>query len=140
VVFAGQGDDPATITQDIRGSASTDLLRSVFGGWEAIENSSLALAEAATLLLLPGRTCSNGRIAPVAETEWRQYSAQMREVALVSFRAARDRDQVRLSDSTEMLTAACSNCHRAYRQGGLERDPQLRCVPRAVGGPPVPKR
>ena len=52
VVFAGQTDDPATIPRDMRGSVSTDLLRSVFGGWEAVENSALAMAEATPLLLL----------------------------------------------------------------------------------------
>src|SRR5262249_45808886 len=65
VVFSSQGDDPAAVKQDDRPSAATDPLRSVFGGWQAVENSALALAESATLLTIPGRLCANGTPVPV---------------------------------------------------------------------------
>src|SRR3954470_24938353 len=41
-------------------SMLTDPLTSTFGGWQAVENAALALAESANLLLVPGRMCSNG--------------------------------------------------------------------------------
>ena len=132
VVFAGQTDDPASIPRDLRGSVSTDLLRSVFGGWEAVENSALVIAEATPLLLLPGRTCSNGRMAPVADTEWTRYANDTREAALVSARAARAKDQERLIEATDQLSMSCSNCHRAYREGGRSTDVRARCAPRPV--------
>ena len=132
VVFAGQTDDPASIPRDLRGSVSTDLLRSVFGGWEAVENSALAIAEATPLLLAPGRTCSNGRMAPVADTEWTRYANDTREAALVSARAARAKDQERLIEATDQLSMSCSNCHRAYREGGRSTDVRARCAPRPV--------
>src|SRR5689334_13590054 len=58
VFFAAQVDDPAAIKPDARPSVSPNLLTSSFGGWEAVENSAMALAESATLLSLPGRKCS----------------------------------------------------------------------------------
>ncbi len=131
VVFAGQTDDPATIPRDMRGSVSTDLLKSVFGGWEAVENSALAIAEATPLLLTPGRTCSNGRMAPVADADWTRYANETREAALVSARAARGKDQERLIEATDQLSGSCSNCHRAYREGSPGADQRARCAPRA---------
>ena len=138
VVFAGQTDDPATIPRDMRGSGSTDLLKSVFGGWEAVENSALPLAEATPLLLTPGRTCSNGRMAPVTDADWTRYANETREAALVSASAARAKDQAQLIEATDQLSGSCSNCHRAYREGGRGADVSARCAPRAPvpSGPP----
>ena len=138
VVFAAQGDDPAAVPRDRQGSKSTDLLKSVFGGWEAVENSALALAEATPLLLTPGRTCSNGRMAPVTDADWTRYANETREAALVSASAARAKDQAQLIEATDQLSGSCSNCHRAYREGGRGADVSARCAPRAPvpSGPP----
>ena len=131
VVFAAQGDDPAAVPRDRQGSKSTDLLKSVFGGWEAVENSALAIADAAPLLLAPGRTCANGRPAPVTEAEWTRATEDTRQAALASFRAARARDQDLVLDAAGQLAEACSRCHRVYRSEGSTRsDPQARCAPR----------
>src|ERR1051326_4429863 len=60
VFFAAQSDDPAPITPDAKPPASPTPLTSVFGKWEAVGNSALAMPESASLLTLPGRKCSNG--------------------------------------------------------------------------------
>jgi hypothetical protein len=62
-----QADDP---------SMATDPIKSTFGGWQAIENAALALAESTTLLTVPGRMCSNGGAAPVT------VAGQSRELRL----------------------------------------------------------
>src|SRR5882672_9408194 len=66
VVFSAQSDNPANAKfvpgQDP--SMATDPLTSPFGGWQAVENASLALAESANLLLIPGRVCTNGAPVP----------------------------------------------------------------------------
>src|SRR4029079_10429054 len=62
VVFSAQADNPAEI-KFIPGhdpNMSTDPLTSSFGGWQAVENAALALAESATLLTNASRHCSNG--------------------------------------------------------------------------------
>lgn len=134
VVFAAQLDDPASIPRDVRSSVSTDLLKSVFGGWEAVENSALAIAEGVPLLLIEGRACSNGRPSPVGEAEWQRYAEATRTAALLSAKAAHAQDQDLIVDATGQLSESCSACHRAYRSdGGLPPDPLRRCAPRASG-------
>ena len=58
VIFAAQGDDPAAVPKAADPSTATNPLASSYGGWEAVENSSMALVEAANLLTIPGRTCA----------------------------------------------------------------------------------
>src|SRR5262245_4111905 len=65
VVFSSQSDNPADVKQDQKASMTVNLLASVFGGWEAIENSAIALGDSADLLLIPGRRCANGVPVPV---------------------------------------------------------------------------
>src|SRR5215470_11360283 len=64
VIFAAQDQNPADVPQAKDPSTATNLLASSYGKWDAVENSGLAIAEMANLLLLPGRKCSNGRDAP----------------------------------------------------------------------------
>jgi hypothetical protein len=75
VLFSVQTEDPAALERPpSRDPAmATDPLVSVFGGWQAIENSALALTEAANLLLVPGRVCSNGVAAPIKDPTWSMF-------------------------------------------------------------------
>src|SRR5689334_17441692 len=43
VVFASQNDNPAEVKQAKDPSLATDPLQSTYGGWQAVENASLAL-------------------------------------------------------------------------------------------------
>src|SRR6476620_3550407 len=62
VVFFAQADNPGDVKPNIGQdpSMATDPLTSTFGGWLAVENAALALAESANLLSIPGRSCANG--------------------------------------------------------------------------------
>ncbi len=55
VVFFPQRYDPAEVKRATEPSGSTDPLTGVFGGWEAVENSALTLADSADLLMTAGR-------------------------------------------------------------------------------------
>src|SRR5437764_11920016 len=69
VVFFAQADDPGDV-KPVAGrdpSMATDPLTSTFGGWQAVENAALALAESTTLLTMQGRVCSNGVPVPVKD-------------------------------------------------------------------------
>ena len=62
-----------TITRTCRGEGpghGGEPVGRLYGKWEAVENSSLALVEAANLLTVPGRKCSDGRAVPVANADW----------------------------------------------------------------------
>src|SRR5215204_2025459 len=72
VVFSAQADNPGEL-KFIPGhdpNMSTDPLTSSFGGWQAVENAALALAESTTLLSLSGRRCSNGVAVPTKDPAW----------------------------------------------------------------------
>jgi len=116
VVFFAQGTDPASVPKDADGTTSVNPLASVYGGWEAIENSSIALAEAANLLTIPGRTCANGKPAPVQSADWQRFVQGLRDAGMASYKAAQTKDMDKMLDAADTLTNACSDCHDVYRE------------------------
>jgi cytochrome c556 len=94
---------------------ATDPLVSVFGGWQAIENASLALSESANLLLVPGRVCSNGVSAPINDPTWSKFVRELRDAGLKAYAAAKEKDQDKMTDVSEVVNDACVHCHRKWR-------------------------
>ena len=115
VIFAAQGDDPAQVKQDADPSISVNPLASVYGGWQAIENSGLALADTAALLNVPGRVCSNGKAVPVQNADWKMFVQEMRDAGIAAAAAARAKNQDQIVDVADKITTSCSNCHQVYR-------------------------
>jgi hypothetical protein len=126
VVFFAQGDDPAAVKpapgQDP--SMATDPLESTFGGWQAVENAALALTESADLLLLPGRTCSNGVPVPLRDPDWAKFVQDLRDAGTQAYKAAQSKNQDKMVDVAATLTVACANCHLKWRE---RRTPADRC-------------
>ena len=116
VVFAAQSDDPAQIKPDQNPSMSPNLLTSTYGQWVAVENSSLAIVEAANLLLLPGRKCSNGLPVPIRNADWGKFVQELRDAGMAAYKAAQSKKQDDIVAAAEPLTTACSNCHEKYRE------------------------
>ena len=126
VVFSAQTDNPADI-KFIPGhdpGMSTDPLTSTFGGWMAIENAALALAESANLLSIEGRSCSNGAPVPTKDPAWATFLEQLRDAGLKAYKAAQAKDQAKVSELSETLSAACVGCHRKWRD---RKTPANRC-------------
>ena len=115
VIFAAQGKNPADVKPAKDPSGATDLLDGSYGQWEAVENSALAIAEAANLLILPGRKCANGLDVPVKNPDWPQLIQGLREAAMTAYQAAQSRNQDKMVDAAATLNAACANCHDRYR-------------------------
>jgi cytochrome c553 len=125
VVFAAQGDlkefapakDP---------SVSPNLLTSTYGGWQAVENASLALAESVNLILRPC-PCSNGKAAPVQRADWIKFAQGLHDAGMAAYRAAQSKSQEAMVDASGAVAEACSACHEVYRDrtGG----PSARCTP-----------
>jgi hypothetical protein len=117
-----EGRDPAM---------ATDPLASVFGGWQAVENAALALAESASLLSIPGRTCANGVPVPVKDPEWETFVQQVRDESMKSYAAAKAKDQDKIIELSLALSNSCSNCHRRFRdrRGGAENRCRVEPVP-----------
>jgi hypothetical protein len=129
IIFDTQTIDPAA--QDLVGAhdtadGATALFQSVYGGWEAVENAALAVAETANLMLVPGRVCENGRPVPVDNEDFRRWSQELGEAGMEAYRAAQSRDQDEMIFVSGTITEACSNCHEVYRDKDDEAD---RCIP-----------
>lgn len=124
VVFAAQSEDFLKIAQEKDPSTATDPLKGVYNSWTAVEDSGYALAEAANLLMIPGRVCSNGKPAPVANADWAKFVAGLRAAGMEAVKAAKAKNQDAMLDVSDKMTTACAACHDVYRektdkQGGL---------------------
>jgi hypothetical protein len=121
VIFFAQSNNPADVKPATDPSSATDPLASSYGGWAAVENSSLALSEAARLLTVPGRVCSNGRPVPVTNADWVKFVQGLRAAGTTAYRAAKTKNQDKMLDAADEVSAACSNCHDRYREkpGGV---------------------
>jgi hypothetical protein len=118
VVFSAQIDNPGDVKfvpgQDP--SLATDPLKSTFGGWQAVENAALALTESANLLLIPGRNCANGLPVPMNNPDWSKFVQELRDAAMKAYKAAQSKDQDKMVDAADTLSAACASCHRKWRE------------------------
>lgn len=118
VIFAAQSDNPADVKppkgQDP--ALATDPLASTYGGWQAVENASLALAEAANLLTIPGRKCANGLAVPMNNPDWLKFVQGLREAGMKAYAAAQSKNQDKILDAADTMTTACANCHDKWRE------------------------
>jgi hypothetical protein len=116
VVFAAQSNNPADVPPAKDPATAVNPLASSYGKWEAVENASLAMTEAANLLLLPGRKCTNGKSVPIGNADWPKFVQGLREAGLAAYKAARAKSQDGILDAADKLTTACGNCHDKYRE------------------------
>src|SRR5262245_47826768 len=126
VVFSAQADNPAEV-KFVPGhdpNMSTDPLTSSFGGWQAVENAALALAESTTLLTISGRRCSNGVAAPAKDPAWTAFVQQVRDASMKAYAAAQAKNQDKIIEVSEALSTSCSGCHRKFRD---RKTPENRC-------------
>jgi hypothetical protein len=98
-----------------------------YAGWPRVQSAAIAMAEAANLLVIPGRMCSNGQPAPVDEEDWIEWTGDLRAAGLAGYQAARNKSQDTLLDLSEQMTASCIACHTRYLDVG--GDPTNRCMP-----------
>jgi hypothetical protein len=126
VVFSAQSDDPAGV-KFVPGkdpSMATDPLASTFGGWQAVENAALALTESTNLLLIPGRSCANGLPVPINNPDWSKFVQELRDAGVKAYKAAQSKNQDKMVEAADTLTAACAGCHMKWRE---KRNPADRC-------------
>ena len=121
VIFAAQSKNPAEIKPVGDASLATDPLAGSYGGWAAVENSGIALAEAANLLTIPGRMCSNGKPVPMQNADWAGLVQGLRDAGMAAAKAGKSKNQDDVLMASDTLTTACSNCHDKYREkpGGV---------------------
>jgi cytochrome c556 len=116
VVFFAQGDNPNDVPQAKDPALAVNPLASSYGKWEAVENAGVAIVEAANLLTVPGRKCSNGLPVPVANADWPKLVEGLRNAGMVAYKAAQSKNQDKILDAADAMTTACANCHDKYRE------------------------
>jgi hypothetical protein len=124
VLFSAQTVDPASVKKDAEPTSSVNPLAGAYGGWEAIENSGIAMAEAANLLTIPGRVCGNGKPVPVQNADWQRFVQGLRDAGMATYKAGQSKNMDMVVEAADTVTTACMNCHDVYRektpaQGGM---------------------
>jgi cytochrome c2 len=106
----------------------------LYPGWEVVDYAAIALAEAAPLMLTPGRRCENGKPVPIGDPDWIKFTNEMAEAGKAAYRASQTRNQETVSDVTNVINDACMHCHQVYRdkrpRGGniLQTNAEARCT------------
>jgi len=131
IIFDAQDKDPgAPVDSKDQGS---NPYAGTYGGWEAVENASIALAEAANLVALPGRNCANGKPVPLNDPTFQKGLAALREVSMASYKAAQEKKLDAFLDISDKVTQACATCHDVYRDIIVNGKPvgiEGRCTPK----------
>jgi cytochrome c553 len=130
LIFDVQQNDPGVPKKKSDSGSSTDTYGSAYSEWEKVENAAVALTDGVDLILQPGRTCQNGKPVPLNQPDFQKFAREMREAGRVALQAARTRNQEKVSDATNNIADACSNCHEVYRDKGPADSP-ARCTPPA---------
>lgn len=127
IVFDTQTTDPGATREPVetRGGGATADFGNVYGGWQAVENSALAVAETATLIMVPGRACENGLPAPVDREDYRRFASQLADAGLAAYKAAQSRNLDAMVEVSGTVSDACAACHEVYRD---KDDPKERCI------------
>jgi hypothetical protein len=127
IIFDAQAEDPGAPRKAAEVTAgATETFKNVYGGWQEVENSALALAEAANLLMIPGRLCENGKPVPVDEETYRKGAEGLAEAGRAAYKAAQTKSMDAMVEVSETVSVACSNCHEPYRDFD---DQSRRCTP-----------
>ncbi len=129
IIFDAQDTDPGAPPSP---DASASPYAGTYGGWEAVENASMALGEAANLIGLPGRTCQNGKPVPLQDEVYQKGIAGLRAVAQEAYKAAQAKNQDAMLDIADKVTQACATCHDVYRDKIVNGQPagmEERCTP-----------
>lgn len=134
IVFDAQSEDPGRAREPAEvGGGATATFRNVYGGWQEVENSALALAESATLMMIPGRLCENGRPVPVGDETYRKAAEALQAAGLAAYKAAQSRSLDAMVEVSDTVSIACANCHEPYRDFD---NPQDRCASKDAGARP----
>ncbi|PYR51269.1 MAG: hypothetical protein DMF95_08730 [Acidobacteria bacterium] len=130
LIFDAQTADPGA--RKVVGSAKpdatlTDRLAGLYSGWSLVDYASVALAESASLLMIPGRRCENGKPVPVDRPDWAKFSGELAAAGRAAYKASQSRNQAAVIEATNQVAESCLNCHTVYRDG--RGGAASRCLP-----------
>ena len=114
VIAVAQEKDPLEIPLADDAITTPDPMGSIYGGWRAVENASIALVESTTLMTTPGRKCTNGTDVPTQNPEWAHFVEELRKDSLAAYEAAKTKDQQKLREAGTAMDMVCDSCHERY--------------------------
>jgi mono/diheme cytochrome c family protein len=130
VLFDVQTKDPGAGSKGgvARADASTTSTRygDVYAPWVVVDAAAISIAEIGPVLMQAGRRCENGKPVPVDRADWQQYVQGVVDAGRAAYRASQTRNQEAVSDATNVISDACANCHRVYRD---VPSAAMRCTP-----------
>lgn len=123
IIFDAQDTDPGAPPEPA--AAGSSPYAGTYGGWEAVENASMALAEAANLISVPGRVCQNNKPVPLDDPIYQQGIQALRDVAQSTFDIAKARkyDADAMLNAADKVTQACATCHDVFRDRVVDGKP-----------------
>ncbi len=110
------------------GGGATATFAGVYKGWPLVEHSALALAEAANLIMIPGRKCQNGKPVPLDQEDFQKAAQGLVNAGLAAYKAAQSKNQEQMIEVSNTVAEACAACHEVYRDTPTDAD---RCTPKA---------
>ena len=114
IIFDAQDTDPgAPPTRPPAGSSPYS--RAPTAGGKPSRTPSMALAEAANLIALPGRVCQNDKPVPLDDPIYQKGLQALRDVAQRPTKSPRPRSTTRCCDVADKVTQACATCHDVFR-------------------------
>jgi hypothetical protein len=132
IIFDTQTKDPgaAKNTTDRSSTAAaggaTGVYSSVYSGWQAVENSAIALSETANLIMIPGRKCENGLPVPLDQANFKKAAEGLVAAGQAAYKAAKSKNMDAMVDVSGTVSDACLACHEKYRD---VPEGKQRCVP-----------
>jgi quinoprotein glucose dehydrogenase len=130
VLFDVQTKDPGAGSKGgvAKGDAATTTTRygDVYAPWMVVDAAAISIADIGPVLMQPGRRCENGKPVPVDRADWKEYVQGVVEAGRAAYRASQTRNQEAVSDATNVISDACANCHRVYRD---VPSAAMRCTP-----------
>lgn len=129
IIFDTQTTDPGAVTEpgDTSGAGATAQFSGVYGGWLAVENAARALQETSNLIMIPGRTCANGKPVPTDQEDFRKWAANLADAGAAALKAAESKNLDAMVDVSGTVSDACAMCHEKYRD--TPNQPTDRCTP-----------
>jgi len=125
IIFDAQSQDPGAARDPAAvGGGATQTFKNVYGGWQEVENSALALSEVANLVMIPGRFCENGRPVPVGDDTFRKAADGLAAAGQAAYKAAQSKSLDAMIEVSDTVAESCSACHEPYRDFD---DPKDRC-------------
>jgi len=126
IIFDTQTNDPAKAKETAGpGAGATSAFSGVYGGWTAVENAAIALQETANLVMIPGRTCRNGRAVPLDQETFKKGAKALSDAGAAALKAAQSKNLDAMVDVSGTVSDACTVCHEKYRDVPDEKD---RCM------------